>query len=213
MKTRIIKINPQDPDLSHLKQAADIIKQGGVIGYPTETVYGLGASIFNQNAVDRIYAIKGRTFHKPLIVIVDSYEMLQPLVQGIPEIGHTIMQKFWPGPLTLIFKASSIVNKKVLGGGSTIAIRIPDNKICLTLLKLSSIPLTSTSANVAGEPASLSAEDVERNLHSKLELIIDGGPSRSSEPSTVLDLTTERPLIRRIGIIPVRLIEGVKLVE
>jgi len=207
VNTRILKINPQYPDLVLLKQAAAVLENSGVIGYPTETVYGLGANIFDADAVERIYAIKGRDFHKPLIVIVDSYEMLQPLVEYIPGVGNRIMREFWPGPLTVILQASSLVDKQVLGGGSTIAVRIPDNKICLTLLRLCGFPLTSTSANVAGKPNSVSAEDVEHNLHSKLDLIIDGGPSRSATASTLLDLTTESPQIRRIGAIPVHLIE------
>lgn len=213
MQSRTIKIDPNAPDLALLAEAAEIIKSGGIIGYPTETVYGLGGDIFNADTVERIFTIKGRQFNKALIVIVDSVEMLQPLIETMPANAKKLINKFWPGPLTLIFKAAPIVSRKLSGGGSTIAIRIPDNPICLALLKLCNTPITSTSANLAGEASALSAEAVTKSLGSKLDLVIDGGPSQSSKPSTIVDLTTERPQIRRPGAIPAYLIERMNTIE
>ncbi|MBN1352118.1 threonylcarbamoyl-AMP synthase [candidate division KSB1 bacterium] len=211
--SRIIKINPDNPDPNSLQDAAEIINAGGVIGYPTETVYGLGAGISNSSAVERIFKIKGRDFNKALIVIVNSIEMLQPLVQDMPPDAESLMNRFWPGPLTLVFKASPAVNPAISGGRTTIAIRIPDNRICLELLSRCDGPITSTSANIAGEPNSITAMEVEQKLGRWLDLIIDGGASKSSSASTLLDLTTELPKLRRKGAIPANEIERMIKIE
>lgn len=209
----ILEINPHFPEKEKIEQAAQIITRGGVIGYPTETVYGLGADIFCRAAVKRIFEIKGRNASKAIIVIVPDIENLQELVTTISDQAHELMQQFWPGALTLIFPASDKVPAEIRGGGSSIAIRIPDNKICLNLLKKCQLPLTSTSANFTGEATPVTAQEVNQSMGEKLDLIIDGGPAKSRTPSTILDITTERFRLIRQGALPIEKIERICKIE
>ncbi|MDZ7262191.1 MAG: L-threonylcarbamoyladenylate synthase [candidate division KSB1 bacterium] len=207
--SRIIKINPHHPEEETLHLASEVIRQDGVIGYPTETVYGLGANIFSAQAVNRIFEIKGRDRTKPIIVIVASLEQVWELVTEIPEIGLELIKAFWPGPLTIVFKASEKVPESLSGGSKTIALRIPNSKICLELLKWCQVPLTSTSANLAGGPNPLTATAVWDALASRIDLLLDGGPAPSKLPSTVIDVTQVEPQIRRAGAIEIEKIERI----
>lgn len=197
----ILKINSQNPEPERISQAADIIRAGGVIGYPTETVYGIGANIFNRDAVARIFDIKGRAQQKAIIVIVPTIDVLNELAANISFGAKKLIEAFWPGPLTMIFQASKKVPREITGGGATVAIRIPANEICIQLMQKSGVPITSTSANLAGAPNPVSAPEVAQNLGDRVDLIIDGGPSKSGTPSTVIDATGEQIRIIRAGAI------------
>jgi L-threonylcarbamoyladenylate synthase len=213
VQTPIIQIDPIQPEPEKIARAAATITRGGVIAYPTETVYGLGASIWEPAAIDRIYRIKGRDLKKALIVIIPSLRKLTGLVVEIPARAQELMHAFWPGPLTLVFKAAAGVPVAVCGQGVTIAIRIPANQICLDLLNRCDCPLTSTSANLAGTPTPADATTVAQQLGAKLDLIIDGGPSSKGIPSTVLDVTTAQPRLIRAGLIPLETLERITSIE
>lgn len=193
MKTVIIK------DLKDLYKASDIIKAGGLVAAPTETVYGLCASALNPNAVSRIFAAKGRPNDNPLIVHISDIKMLSPLVTTLPNTAKPLMDAFWPGPLTLVFKASPAVPKIVTGGLDTVAVRFPSHPIMQKLISLSEVPLAAPSANTSGKPSPTNAARVTEDLEGKIEAIIDGGSSEFGVESTVLDLSSDTPTILRPG--------------
>jgi L-threonylcarbamoyladenylate synthase len=199
---KLIKVNPQNPEIKIITRATTILKNGGILGYPTETVYGLGADIFNEKAVSRIYQIKSRESHKPIIVIVPSIDVLAQLVTEISPVAEKLIHRFWPGPLTLVFEASPLVPAGIRANGPSIAVRIPDNPVCLALLKHCQTPLTSTSANFSGEPNATTAMMVKQTVGDKLDLILDSGPSRANIPSTVATITNKGVKILRPGAIP-----------
>jgi len=207
MKT--IHVNPSNPEQNLLQQAADVILDDGIIAYPTETIYGLGANALSNFAVQRVFDVKGRDRKKPILVIIKNRNQLEGLVDHIPSTAEKLMDAFWPGPLTIIFKASPHVNPILMGLGGGLGIRIPNNQICLKLLELCNVPLTSTSANLTGQNSPLSIADVQEAFQNKLDLYIDGGISSNRIPSTVLDMTMERPVIRRRGRIDKASIEKV----
>jgi L-threonylcarbamoyladenylate synthase len=185
----------------HIMQAAECIKQGGLIAYPTETVYGLGVDPFNGQALLRLFEAKGRAAEKALIVLIRGPQDLPVLTSEIPPIAQSLIDTFWPGPLTLIFKAHHKLPKELLGGRDTIALRHSSAAIAQSLVETLNGPLTSTSANKSGSPPAQSATEVETQLGNQLDIILDGGPSPQSQPSTVLDISTSLPKILREGVI------------
>lgn len=186
---------------NHLIQAATCIKNGGLIAYPTETVYGLGGDPFNQQALIRLFRAKGRDADKAIIVLIRGLQDLHQIASEIPSIAEPIINTFWPGPLTLIFKAQSHLPPELLGGRDTIAVRHSSAPIAQELLDHIEGPLTSTSANRSGSPSALSAQEVQAQLGDSLDLILDGGTSTQSQPSTILNLATDKPTILREGVI------------
>ena len=199
MKTKIIKINPKKPEISKIKEAAEIIKKGGLVAFPTETVYGLGANTFNQKAVKKIFQVKKRPFTDPIIVHIANKKDIYKLAKKIPKRVKKLIDKFWPGPLTLVLKKRKIVPKIVTGGLETVAIRMPKNKIALSLIKESKVPIAAPSANLFGRPSPTTAQHVKEDLLNKIELIIDGGPTKIGLESTVIDLTTRPVTLLRPG--------------
>lgn len=199
----ILRVDPSSPlSPGTLEQACGIIRSGGVIAYPTETVYGLGADPFHPEAVERIYAIKGRDRSKPLILLVPDEQTLQDLIDHIPDSARQLMDRFWPGPLTLVFKASSRLPAAVSGEGQTVALRISNHPLVRALLVHLKAPLTSSSANRSQEPPAQSAQDVLAQLGPSVDLILDTGPSANALPSTVVDVSTGDPVLLRPGRIP-----------
>ncbi|UCB57271.1 MAG: threonylcarbamoyl-AMP synthase [Candidatus Omnitrophota bacterium] len=205
MKTKIIKIDPENIELAKIKKAAEVIKKGGIVAFPTETVYGLAADFFNKEAVERIYKIKKRPKDKPLSVQIEDISYLEKLACGIPTSAYQLMSKFWPGPLTLVLPARPEYDKT----GGTIGVRIPDSKIAQSLLKECSTPLVAPSANVSGEPAATTAPEVSRYFDGLIEMIIDGGKAKLGVASTVLDLTASPYKILREGAITQKDIQSV----
>ncbi len=198
----IHRVHPASSSPEAFEQACEVIRSGGVIAYPTETVYGLGADPFNSEAVDRIYAIKGRDASKALILLVPDEQTLHDLTEHIPDSARPLIDRFWPGPLTLIFKASPRLPANVLGGGNTIALRISSHPLVRVLLTHLKAPLTSSSANRSHEPPAQSAQEVLTQLGSSVDLILDAGPSENTLPSTVVDISTGDPILVRPGRIP-----------
>ena len=197
--TRYLSIDPRLPNLSHLQQAAEILRRGGNVAFPTETVYGLGADALNPEAVEKIFTAKGRPNDNPLIVHVPGKDDIRSLVREIPAVAEALMEKFWPGPLTLIFPKSRLVPGVVTGGLDTVGIRIPAHPVALALLKAARIPVAAPSANISGRPSPTSAYHVLKDLNGKIDAIVDGGKTAVGLESTVLDITGDVPRILRPG--------------
>lgn len=199
MKTKIIKINSRNPEISKIKKASKILREGGLVAFPTETVYGLGANALDERAVSNIFIAKGRPQDNPLIVHISDKNDLYRLSSDVNSTSLILAEKFWPGPLTIIFKKSSIVPKIIAAGLDSVAIRMPSNKIALELIKYSKTPIAAPSANISGKPSPTNAMHVMDDLGNKIDAIIDGGEVEIGIESTVLDLTQKIPQILRPG--------------
>jgi L-threonylcarbamoyladenylate synthase len=177
------------------------IQKGGVIAFPTDTVYGLGADAFNATAVERIYEIKTRHRHQQLPLLITDVEQLATLANPIPEIAWFLAKRFWPGGLTLVLPKTDSL-PAYLASGPTIAVRVPNHSACLAIIQHLGNPIIGTSANISGQPAALTAEEVGQQLGGKIDFIINGGKCPGGKESTVVDVTRESPIILRQGIIP-----------
>ena len=204
MQTKVI--SAQEPGVAQM--AAEIIKYGGLVAIPTETVYGLGANGLDENAVAKIFEAKGRPQDNPLILHICGPEQIMDFCKDIPEKAYALANAFWPGPLTMVLPAKDIVPKRTTGGLSTVAVRCPDSPVTREIIRLSGVPLAAPSANLSGKPSTTTAEHVRHDHEGKIELIVDGGPCRVGVESTIVDLTEERPrLLRPGGITPEQLLE------
>lgn len=200
MKTKVYELNEKNLDIQAIKEAAEVIRKNGTVVFPTETVYGLGANALSSDAAKAIFNAKGRPSDNPLIVHISSMDMLLYVIgEPLSHKAKTLMEKFWPGPLTLIFKKSSAVPLAVTAGLDTVAVRMPDNEIALELIKQSGLPIAAPSANISGKPSPTKAEHVVGDLMGRVDVIIGGSSSRVGLESTVLDLTGAVPVILRPG--------------
>ena len=184
-----------------IEKGIKILQQGGVIAFPTDTVYGLGADAFNSTAVERIYEIKNRPKHRQFPLLIADVERLATMAEPIPEIAWFLARRFWPGGLTLVLSKTDSL-PAYLAPGPTIAVRVPNHPVCLALIQHLGNPIIGTSANVSGQPAALTAEEVGQQLGEKIDFIINGGQCPGGKESTVVDVTHESPIILRQGIIP-----------
>ena len=198
-ETLLLKVNSENPDFTKIQAAAQIIQKGGLVAFPTETVYGLGADALNPNAVLALFEAKKRPLDNPPIVhIADSREVFK-LAHEVPKKAELIMKEFWPGPLTLIFKRSSIIPNVTVAGLDTVAIRMPKHKVALALIEQSGCPIAAPSANLAGKPSPTTAKHVYEDLNGRIDAILDGGPTSIGVESTVLDLSVDPPMVLRPG--------------
>ena len=190
---QILKVKPSNPESweSMIAETQKVLKGGGVIAFPTDTFYGLGANPYNTKAVDKIYSIKGRDPEKPLLLLIDSILKLAGLVEEISEASAKLIESFWPGPLTMLFKPKHTIPKNITTG--LIGIRQPGNLITRKILAGLNYPLTAPSANFSGEDPTTTAEQVKDRLGNKVDLILDAGICRGGEPSTLVD-TTKTPV-------------------
>ncbi|OON86400.1 threonylcarbamoyl-AMP synthase [Oribacterium sp. C9] len=186
-----------------VEQAAEIIKNGGLVAFPTETVYGLGGNALDPEASRKIYAAKGRPSDNPLIVHVSSISEVHPLVSVLPEAAEKLMEAFWPGPLTIILPKSEIVPYETTGGLETVAIRCPENKVTLSFIKTSGLPIAGPSANTSGKPSPTEATHVLHDLNGKIDMILDDGPVGIGVESTIVDMSGTVPTLLRPGAITV----------
>lgn len=197
--THVIKLDPERPQQDAIERAASIIGDGGLVAFPTETVYGLGADAMSESAIARIFKAKERPADNPLIVHVSSREMLDRVAAEVGEKAELLIQKFWPGPLTLVLKRKPEVAPAVSAGLPTVAVRMPRNKIALALIRASQTPIAAPSANSSGRPSPTTAAHVTEDLDGKIDMILDGGPTNIGIESTVLDVMTDPPTILRPG--------------
>lgn len=199
IKTEIVKVDPENIDYKIIKRAAHIINEGGVVVFPTETVYGIGADALNERAVNKIFKAKGRPQDNPLIVHIADFDELYNLAAEVPDNAKKLAGKYWPGPMTMILYKKDILSDKITAGLETAAIRFPVNKIALALIKESKKPIAAPSANTSGKPSPTEAAHVAEDLMGKVDMIIDGGRTDIGLESTVVDMTSEIPMILRPG--------------
>lgn len=199
MNTKIYKLNREDIDYGIIEAAAEEIRQGELVAFPTETVYGLGADGLNPRALEKIFKAKGRPQDNPLILHVADYDQVEELVQFIGEDARRVMDAFWPGPITILFKKSDKVPYEATAGLDTVAIRMPEDKIALELIRRSKRPIAAPSANLSGRPSPTRAEHVKIDLDGRLETILDGGSTGIGLESTVVDLSSKEAMILRPG--------------
>lgn len=192
----------------HISEAGDILKNGGLVGMPTETVYGLAANALDGNAVSKIFKAKGRPQDNPLIVHISSLDELDDLVAYIPPVLYDLADAFWPGPLTVILEKSDIIPDEVSAGLSTVAVRMPSHPLAREIIRAAGVPLAAPSANTSGKPSPTTAEHVMHDMSGKIDAVVDGGPCSVGVESTVITLCTRRPrLLRPGGITPEELID------
>ena len=196
---RIILKDRENPDSEQLKEPAKILREGGLVAFPTETVYGLGANALNEEAAKKIYEAKGRPSDNPLIAHIADFDDLLPLVTKVPEAGKKLMEAFWPGPLTLIFPKSSLVPYGTTGGLDTVAVRMPADPAASALIRLAGVPIAAPSANTSGRPSPTTADHVWQDMNGKIQMIVDGGAVGIGVESTIIDVSGEEPMILRPG--------------
>jgi len=184
-----------------VEQGISILKQGGIVAFPTDTVYGLGACISLPHAVERVYQVKERPKNTPLPLLLADKSQLGEVAEPVPPIAWLLAEKFLPGGLTIVLFKSKLVPDIVTGGGKTVALRIPAHPVPVALIQGVGTPIAGTSANLSGKPSALTAEEVYAQLDNKVDLIIDGGRCPGGKESTIVDLTGETPLVLREGAI------------
>jgi L-threonylcarbamoyladenylate synthase len=199
MPARLVAVDPAAPDPGAIAEAAEVIVAGGLVAFPTETVYGLGADALNAAAVQRIFAAKGRPADNPLIVHVADPAEVEGLTAALPETARLLMARCWPGPLTLVVPAAPQVPLVTRGGLGTVAVRMPAHPVALALIRAAGCPIAAPSANRSGRPSPTTARHVLADLGDAIDLVLDGGPTPVGVESTVLDLTTSPPSVLRPG--------------
>ncbi|NLZ80687.1 MAG: threonylcarbamoyl-AMP synthase [Clostridiales bacterium] len=209
MKTIIKKVNGEKSDESIYAEAAQILKRGGLVAFPTETVYGLGGNGFDDRAAERIYMAKGRPSDNPLILHISNIETLYKIVDNVPIKAEKLIGKFWPGPLTIIFGKGKDVPYKTTGGLDTVAVRMPNHLVALSIIEASGLAIAAPSANISGRPSPTTADHVILDLKDKVDMIIDGGDVGIGLESTIVDVTDEIPVILRPGYITKNMLEEV----
>jgi len=198
---QVFTIDPQEPDEALVRTAAAILRNGGIIAYPTETFYGLGADSENEYAIEKIFAAKGRAFNKPLSLIIGQTSDIARFIKTIPDAGRKLMDTFWPGGLTLVFEASQNVSHRLTAETGKIGIRLSSNSIAAALAKMIGGAITATSANLAGKDECTTAREVTDALADRVDAVIDGGRTPGGEGSTIVDVTIDPPVVIREGII------------
>lgn len=196
-------------DKEIIKEAGDILKNGGLVAFPTETVYGLGGNALDEEAAEKIYQAKGRPSDNPLIIHVAEFAALGKIVTRIPEKAKRLAEKYWPGPLTMIFPKSSYVPYGTTGGLETVAVRMPNHSLALELIRAGGGYVAAPSANTSGRPSPTKASHVEEDLNGRIDMILDGGPVGIGLESTIIDFTEEVPTILRPGYINQEMLEEV----
>ena len=199
METKIIRIDKDNYFNKILNYPAKVIQEGGLVAFPTETVYGLGANALEEEAIYKIFEAKGRPADNPLIVHIANINELDMLVEEYSGLVKKVISKFWPGPLTIVFKKKDIIPEIVTAGLDTIAVRMPSSKIARKLIEMAGVPIAAPSANLSGKPSPTTVLHVIDDLTGKVDCIIDGGNCEVGLESTVLDLSTDIPTILRPG--------------
>ena len=209
METQIRKLDYAAIDMDIIEKAGRILKEGGLVAFPTETVYGLGGNALNPASSEKIYAAKGRPSDNPLIVHISEKDDVYQIAEQVSERAKQLMEAFWPGPLTLIFSKKALVPDKTTGGLSTVAVRMPSDKIARALIRASGGFVAAPSANASGRPSTTTAAHVAEDLSGRIEMILDGGQAVIGLESTIVDVSEEQPVILRPGVITRAMMESV----
>lgn len=209
MNTEVIQVYDTKTNNPALKKAARLIREGELVAFPTETVYGLGANALNPDAVKKIFVAKGRPGDNPLIVHIAKWEDVNPLVEEVPEKARLLMDAFWPGPLTIILKKSSEIPDEVTAGLGTVGLRMPAHPVARALVTASGRPIAAPSANLSGKPSPTTAHHVLKDMNGRIPLILDGGKAAVGLESTVLDMTEEVPVLLRPGGVTLEMLEKI----
>lgn len=208
-KTRIVQVDPKAPDRAALRDAADVLAAGGLVAFPTETVYGLGANALDAHAVAGIFRAKGRPADNPLIVHVADPSWVDDLAAEVPEEAKRLMARFWPGALTLVLPKRDVVPDITTGGLDTVAVRMPAHPVARALIAAADVPVAAPSANRSGSPSPTRADHVLTDLEGRIDVIVDGGPCRIGVESTVVDVRSDPATILRPGGIPMEALSEV----
>lgn len=207
--TRIVAVDPRSPDAAIVHEAAAILRDGGLVAMPTETVYGLAANALDPAAVQRVYAAKGRPAFNPLIVHLADASELERVAREVPPAARALAERFWPGPLTLVLRRRPVVPDAITGGGDTVAVRVPDHAVARALIRAAGVPLAAPSANLFTRVSPTTAAHVAEQLGAQVALVLDAGACTVGIESTVVDLTTDPPQLLRPGGVPRDAIEEV----
>ncbi len=199
----LLRVDPRDPDEGALLRLAEEVLRGGVVAFPTDTVYGLGCSLFDVEAVAMLARLKRRDPSHAVISLIPEPRQVYGLAAEVPPLAERLIEKHWPGPLSIILRASPLVPLRVQGRGGTVALRCPRDRLCQLILERIGGPVVSSSANLSGEPPAETAEEVVRTFGNQLDVVLDGGPRRGAPPSTLVDLSGERPALLRRGALDV----------
>lgn len=202
MTMTFIKIDPVNPEPARISSVAESLRQGQILAYPTETFYGLGADARNEAAISKLFSIKGRDFSNPIPILIGTEEELEGLVAEVPEAAKRLIHVFWPGPLTLIFRASKKISPRLSAHTGLIGIRISSHPIARSLTRSLGAPLTTTSANLSGGKESKTAQEVAHSIGPLLDGIVDGGSTPGIKGSTIVNIAVNPPKILRVGMIP-----------
>jgi L-threonylcarbamoyladenylate synthase len=203
----ILKVDADNSEERIFTRAAEILAKGGIIAYPTETFYGLGADATNEEAIQKIFAIKGRNFKNPIALIIGLADDIHPLVQDVPEAARKLMKAFWPGALTIVFLAADTVSPLLAAGSGKIGLRVSSHPIARGIVQKLKRPLTATSANLSGAPECTRASEVAEQIGDKIDAVVDLGDTPGTKGSTIIDVTCDPPIILREGIISRKTIE------
>lgn len=203
----ILKVDADNSEERILSKAVEILANGGIIAYPTETFYGLGADATNEKAIEKIFAAKGRDFKNPISLIIDHTDDIYPLVQNVPQTAKKLMAAFWPGALTIVFLAANNVSPLLTAGSGKIGLRVSSHPIARGIVQKLKRPLTATSANLTGAPECTRASEVAEQIGDKIDTIVDWGKTQGGKASTLIDVTCNPPVILREGTISRKIIE------
>ncbi|EKS4343335.1 L-threonylcarbamoyladenylate synthase [Clostridium sporogenes] len=209
MKTKVVRLDENNIDEHVISKAGNILRQGGLVVFPTETVYGLGANALDKDAVKKIFEAKGRPQDNPLIVHISKVKDIEKLVEEIPPIAQKLMDKFWPGPMTIILKKKDIIPNETSAGLDSIGIRMPSNKIAMKLISMAGVPIAAPSANLSGKPSPTDLETCIEDLDGRVNMILGGDNSEVGVESTVIDCTINPPCILRPGGITLEMLKEV----
>jgi L-threonylcarbamoyladenylate synthase len=203
----ILRVDADNSEESILTQAAEILANGGIIAYPTETFYGLGADATNEKAIEKIFVVKGRNFKNPVSLIIGQADDIYPLVQDVPQTAKKLMAAFWPGALTIVFLAADKISPLLTAGSGKIGLRVSSHPIAMGIVQKLKKPLTATSANLTGAPECTRASEVAQQIGDKIDAIVDLGSTPGTAGSTIIDITCDPPVILREGTISRKTIE------
>lgn len=198
----VLNIDPREPDPREIEKAVQFLRAGEVVAYPTETIYGLGADVFNKKAVKKIYDLKARDYGLPISILVADIEMMRSCLDRVPDEAIPLMRRFWPGPLTILFPASKEFPKELITNTGKVGIRISSNPIASAIVREFGRPITTTSANRSGYPPALNVRHVKKYFGDRIPCIVDGGECEPSRGSTVVDVSSETMRIIRDGAVP-----------